>query len=202
MIAVTHDMGVIRHLAVVPLSENGRIVESGLTDQILEDPQHAYTQQLVLQHLIIRNCDELQRYRSRCQRPLQSFFLHHRQAHIQAVCSFTVRAGRSLLVAHPGPNLQYSSASTVPTVPVPVRQLNTVNGESYDLASISDQIARAFAEHIGFVTQFLHCLPENLRSTSLHSHLLRLVNLAKLLGSGCPPTPSSFPKTWQLAPAT
>ena len=26
---------------------NGRIVERGLTDQILEDPQEAYTQQLV-----------------------------------------------------------------------------------------------------------------------------------------------------------
>ena len=26
---------------------NGKIVEEGLTDQILEDPQHEYTQQLV-----------------------------------------------------------------------------------------------------------------------------------------------------------
>jgi len=26
---------------------DGQVVESGLTDQILEDPQHAYTQQLV-----------------------------------------------------------------------------------------------------------------------------------------------------------
>ena len=26
---------------------DGRVIESGLTDQILEDPQHAYTQQLV-----------------------------------------------------------------------------------------------------------------------------------------------------------
>ena len=26
---------------------DGKIIESGLTDQILEDPQHAYTQQLV-----------------------------------------------------------------------------------------------------------------------------------------------------------
>jgi putative phosphonate transport system ATP-binding protein len=25
----------------------GRIIEAGLTDQVLEDPQHAYTQQLV-----------------------------------------------------------------------------------------------------------------------------------------------------------
>ena len=48
MLVVSHDLGVIRMLAdrtIVML--NGKIVESGLTDQILEDPQHAYTQQLV-----------------------------------------------------------------------------------------------------------------------------------------------------------
>jgi putative phosphonate transport system ATP-binding protein len=48
ILLVSHDLAVIRMLAdrtVVML--DGRIVESGLTDQILEDPQHAYTQQLV-----------------------------------------------------------------------------------------------------------------------------------------------------------
>ncbi|RNC99297.1 ATP-binding cassette domain-containing protein [Lysinibacillus halotolerans] len=48
MIVVSHDLAVIRMLAdrtVVML--NGQIIEEGLTDQILEDPQHAYTQQLV-----------------------------------------------------------------------------------------------------------------------------------------------------------
>lgn len=48
MIVVSHDLGVIRLLtdrtAVV---KNGRMVEIGLTDQILEDPQHEYTQLLV-----------------------------------------------------------------------------------------------------------------------------------------------------------
>jgi putative phosphonate transport system ATP-binding protein len=48
MIAVTHDLGVIRLLtARTIVMKNGRIIEAGLTDQILEDPQHAYTQQLV-----------------------------------------------------------------------------------------------------------------------------------------------------------
>ncbi|MBD1400868.1 ATP-binding cassette domain-containing protein [Pelovirga terrestris] len=48
MIAVTHDLGVIRLLADRTIvMKNGRIIEAGLTDQILEDPQHAYTQQLV-----------------------------------------------------------------------------------------------------------------------------------------------------------
>lgn len=48
MIIVSHDLAVIRMLAdrtIVML--NGSIIEAGLTDQILEDPQHAYTQQLV-----------------------------------------------------------------------------------------------------------------------------------------------------------
>lgn len=48
MVVVSHDLAVIRMLAdrtIVML--NGKIVEQGLTDQILEDPQHAYTQQLV-----------------------------------------------------------------------------------------------------------------------------------------------------------
>ena len=48
MVVVSHDLGVIRMLAdrtIVML--DGRIVEQGLTDQILEDPQHGYTQQLV-----------------------------------------------------------------------------------------------------------------------------------------------------------
>jgi len=48
MIVVSHDLAVIRMLAdrtVVML--NGSIIEEGLTDQILEDPQNAYTQQLV-----------------------------------------------------------------------------------------------------------------------------------------------------------
>ena len=48
ILLVSHDLAVIRILAdrtIVML--DGKIIESGLTDQILEDPQHAYTQQLV-----------------------------------------------------------------------------------------------------------------------------------------------------------
>jgi putative phosphonate transport system ATP-binding protein len=52
MIVVTHDLGVVRLLAGRTLVlRHGRVVESGLTDQILEDPQHAYTQQLVMSAL-------------------------------------------------------------------------------------------------------------------------------------------------------
>ena len=48
MLVVSHDLGVIRMLADRTLVMlDGRVIESGLTDQILEDPQHSYTQQLV-----------------------------------------------------------------------------------------------------------------------------------------------------------
>jgi len=48
MIVVSHDLGVIRMLTDRTLVlKHGRIVEQGLTDQILQDPQHGYTQLLV-----------------------------------------------------------------------------------------------------------------------------------------------------------
>jgi putative phosphonate transport system ATP-binding protein len=48
MIIVSHDLGVIRMLADrVMVMRHGRVVEHGLADQVLEDPQEAYTQQLV-----------------------------------------------------------------------------------------------------------------------------------------------------------
>jgi putative phosphonate transport system ATP-binding protein len=48
MIVVSHDMGVIRLLADRTLVlKNGCVVERGLTDQVLEDPQHPYAQLLV-----------------------------------------------------------------------------------------------------------------------------------------------------------
>lgn len=48
MIVVSHDLGVIRMLTDRTLVlKHGRIVEQGLTDQILQDPQNGYTQLLV-----------------------------------------------------------------------------------------------------------------------------------------------------------
>ncbi|CAB3793180.1 phosphonate C-P lyase system protein PhnK [Pararobbsia alpina] len=45
---VTHDIGVARLLAHrLMVMKDGRVVESGLTDQVLDDPQHPYTQTLV-----------------------------------------------------------------------------------------------------------------------------------------------------------
>jgi putative phosphonate transport system ATP-binding protein len=48
LIIVTHDLAVVRLLAHrLLVMRNGEVVESGLTDQVLDDPHHAYTQLLV-----------------------------------------------------------------------------------------------------------------------------------------------------------
>lgn len=48
MVVVSHDLGVIRLLAHRTLvMYRGRVVESGITEQVLEDPQDPYTQLLV-----------------------------------------------------------------------------------------------------------------------------------------------------------
>lgn len=48
MVVVSHDLGVIRTLTTrTMVMKNGRVVEAGLTDQVLEDPQHPYTQLMV-----------------------------------------------------------------------------------------------------------------------------------------------------------
>jgi putative phosphonate transport system ATP-binding protein len=47
-IIVTHDLAVARLLAQRMLvMQGGMAVETGLTDQVLDDPQHPYTQLLV-----------------------------------------------------------------------------------------------------------------------------------------------------------
>jgi len=48
VVIVTHDLGVARLLADrLIVMKSGRIVEDGVTDRVLDDPQHPYTQLLV-----------------------------------------------------------------------------------------------------------------------------------------------------------
>jgi putative phosphonate transport system ATP-binding protein len=47
-VIVTHDLAVARLLAHrMQVMKDGQVVETGLTDQVLDDPQHPYTQLLV-----------------------------------------------------------------------------------------------------------------------------------------------------------
>ena len=48
VVIVTHDLAVARLLSDrLMVMRNGEVVESGLTDQVLDDPQHSYSQLLV-----------------------------------------------------------------------------------------------------------------------------------------------------------
>lgn len=48
VLIVTHDLGVARLLADrLIVMKSGQVIESGLTDRVLDDPHHAYTQLLV-----------------------------------------------------------------------------------------------------------------------------------------------------------
>jgi len=48
VLVVTHDLAVVRLLAHrLMVMKDGHVVEQGLTDQVLDDPQHPYTQLLV-----------------------------------------------------------------------------------------------------------------------------------------------------------
>jgi putative phosphonate transport system ATP-binding protein len=48
VVLVTHDLAVVRLLADrLMVMQGGRVVEQGLTDQVMDDPQHPYTQLLV-----------------------------------------------------------------------------------------------------------------------------------------------------------
>jgi putative phosphonate transport system ATP-binding protein len=47
-VLVTHDIAVARLLGHrIAVMQRGRVVETGLTDQVLDDPRHPYTQLLV-----------------------------------------------------------------------------------------------------------------------------------------------------------
>lgn len=51
-VIVSHDLAAVRILASrVVVLHHGRIVEQGITEQVLEDPQHSYTQLLVSSRL-------------------------------------------------------------------------------------------------------------------------------------------------------
>jgi putative phosphonate transport system ATP-binding protein len=47
-IVVTHDLAVARLLSQrIAVMKDGRVIETGLTDQVLDDPREPYTQLLV-----------------------------------------------------------------------------------------------------------------------------------------------------------
>jgi len=56
---IAHDLSVVRHLCdEVVVLQRGEVVESGTTDAVFDDPQHAYTQMLLDSIPVIRPWDE------------------------------------------------------------------------------------------------------------------------------------------------
>jgi peptide/nickel transport system ATP-binding protein len=48
MLFISHDLGVVEHMSHrIAVMKDGKIVESGTTEQIIRSPQHAYTQTLL-----------------------------------------------------------------------------------------------------------------------------------------------------------
>ena len=45
---ITHDLAVVEHMSdTIAVMTNGQLVETGTADQIIKQPQHAYTQELM-----------------------------------------------------------------------------------------------------------------------------------------------------------
>jgi peptide/nickel transport system ATP-binding protein len=48
MLFVTHNIALARHISQrMAVLQNGRLVELGSTDTVLNDPQHSYTRELL-----------------------------------------------------------------------------------------------------------------------------------------------------------
>ena len=106
LLLITHDLGIVRKMAdVIHVMTNGKIVETGNTDQVFNHPQHSYTQHLLAAEpgsLPERDSNEqatvLQANNIHVRFPIKGGFLGRVKDHVNACndISLTLKAGRTL----------------------------------------------------------------------------------------------------------
>ncbi|PIB26043.1 microcin ABC transporter ATP-binding protein [Amylibacter kogurei] len=132
MLFITHDLGVVRKIADrVCVMQHGKIVESGNTGEIFDNPQHPYTKMLLdaeptgTPETIVDDAPEVLSAKDlRVWFPIKRGLLRKTVGHVKAVngADFTIRAGETMGVVG-------ESGSGKTTLALAVMRLISSNGE-------------------------------------------------------------------------
>jgi alpha-D-ribose 1-methylphosphonate 5-triphosphate synthase subunit PhnL len=177
VVIVTHDLGVARLLADrLLVMKQGQVVESGLTDRVLDDPHHPYTQLLVssvLQKLRLPGPTHVGRVSEAATRQLRgqhdenvskTFVLHQQNGVRLPVlqnASLEVNAGECVVLhGHSGSGKSTLLRSCTPTIcrtKAIFISATTTNGWIW--SGPARKVLEVRRSTIGWVSQFLRVIP-------------------------------------------